>query len=339
MQKYPIVGLDVSKQTLDVFLLEASGDHRTTTVRNSEAGFRKLQEWLAPHPIESMTVCLEATNVYSFAVSTFFYEQQATVYLANPSQVAAYMRTELRRVKTDIADAESIAHFAVALAHRLRPWQPMPEQYQELRDLVRYLHELTRSRARVKNRREKTRYLTSATASLIKSSITKEIEFYDRSIKVLHRAIKKCLDRYPDLSGRYNLLRSAPGIGPISAVTIMAEIPNMRQFQSARQLAAYAGLTPRIRHSGKHQPVSQSISKIGNAQLRSTCYMAALTAKRHNAPMTAFSHRLQIEHHKKPKVVVIAVARKLLHLLYAMEKHQMPFNENYQNCQLSAGTI
>jgi transposase len=339
MQNYPMVGLDVSKQTLDVFLLEASGDHRTTTVRNTEAGFTKLQAWLAPYSIEQITLCLEATNVYSVAVSTFFYEQQATVYLANPSQVAAFMRTELRRVKTDTADAESIAHFAVAVAHRLRPWQPLPEQYQELRDLVRHLHELTRSRARVKNRREKTGYLTSAAASLIKSSITKEIEFYDRAIKALRRTIQKCLDRYPELSGRYNLLRSAPGIGPISAVTIMAEIPNMRQFASAKQLAAYAGLTPRIRHSGLHQPASQPISKIGNAQLRSICYMAALTAKKHNAPLNALAHRLLIEHHKKPKVVVIAVARKMLHLLYAMEKQQIPFNENYQNCQLSTGTI
>jgi len=339
MQKYPIVGLDVSKQTLDVFLLEASDTHRSITVRNSEAGFRKLQQWLAPYPVEGMTVCLEATNVYSVAVSTFFYEQQATVYLANPSQVAAYMRTELRRVKTDTADAESIAHFAVAVGHRLRPWQPMPEQYQELRDLVRYLHELTRSRARVKNRREKSRYLTSAAASVIKGWLVKEIQFYDRSIKAIRSAIQQCLDRYPDLSGRYNLLRSAPGIGPISAVTIMAEIPNMQQFASAKQLAAYAGLTPRIRHSGQHQPASQSISKIGNAQLRSICYMAALTAKKHNAPLNAFAHRLQIEHHKKPKVVVIAIARKLLHLLYAMEKHQKPFIANYQNSQLIAGTI
>ena len=77
MQKYPIVGLDVSKQTLDVFLLEASGAHRSITVRNSITGFRKLQQWLAPHTVEGMTVCLEATNVYSVAVSTFFYEQHA----------------------------------------------------------------------------------------------------------------------------------------------------------------------------------------------------------------------------------------------------------------------
>jgi transposase len=338
MQKYPIVGIDVSKGTLDVFLLE--GDtHRSTTISNSPAGLAKLQKWLLPHTLDGMTVCLESTNVYSAAATTFFYEHQATVYLANPSQVAAFMRTELRRVKTDKADAESIAHFADALAHRLRPWQPIPEHYQELRDLVRQLHALTRSHARIKNRQEKTKYLTSAATEFIRRSLTAELTFYHNEIKAMRTAIKGCLKRYPDLSNRYALLRSVPGVGPISAVTLMTEVPDARQFGSAKQLAAFAGLTPRIRQSGQHQPVSQPISKIGSARLRRVLYMAALTAKKHNPIMTDFAQRLQQQRGKKPKVVIIAIARKLLHLVFAMEKHQTPFNPNYQKLQLAAGTV
>ena len=339
MQKYPLLGIDVSKRTLDACILEAPKTYRSITVANSPAGLAKLQKWLLPQELDGMTVCLESTNVYSAAAATFFYEHHATVYLANPSQVAAFMRTELRRVKTDKADAQSIAHVAAAVAHRLRPWQPLPEHYQELRDLVRHLHALTRSLSRCKNRQEKTKYLTSAAAEIVRRSLTAEMKLYRDEIKAISAAIKACLKRYPDLSNRYILLRSVPGIGLISAVTLMAEIPNARQFGSAKQLAAFAGLTPRIRHSGKHQPVSQPISKIGSARLRRVLYMAALTAKKHNPNMTGFAQRLQQEGGKKPNVVIIAIARKLLHLVFAMEKHQTPFNPNYQKIQLNMGTV
>src|SRR5512140_1343660 len=280
-QNYPILGIDVSKRKLDACLLGATGDTASVQVPNTAAGFKKLKVWLVRHRTEQVTVALESTNVYSAGVSLFFYEQGATVYLANPAQVHAYMHSELRRAKTDKADAQAIARFAAALADRLRPWQPLPAHYQELRHLVRHLCELVRSRARVKNRIEKGSYLSSAAAASIRRSLRVELAFYDRTLRTLLTEIRKYLQPYPDLTGRFELLTSVPGVGQMTALTFMAEIPDVRQFASAKQLAAYAGVTPRIRHSGQHTPLSQPISKVGNARLRRAFYMAALTAKQH----------------------------------------------------------
>ncbi len=334
-----MLGLDVAKKTLQACIVEESGEPRSTSVSNTEAGFRKLAAWLAPHSIDTMTVCLEATNVYGAAVTTFFYERQATVYVANPLQVAKFMGAELRRVKTDKADAEAIAHFAIALSHRLRPWKPLPAHYQELRDLVRHLYDLTRSHSRIQNQLEKAAFLTSAAAPAVTQALQSELSFYEQAITTMHTQIAACIKRHDDLRHRYALLTSAKGIGPITALTLMAEVPDMQQFHSPKQLAAYAGLTPRIRHSGDRQPISQPISKVGSARLRRVFYMAALTAKKHNPSVSEFAHRLQHERGKKPKVVIIAVARKLLHLAFAMEKHQTPFDPNYQKLQLTPGTV
>jgi transposase len=136
---------------------------------------------------------------------------------------------------------------------------------------------------------------------------------------------------------RFEVLTSSQGVGEITAFTYMAEVPDVHQFAHAKQLGAFSGMTPRIRHSGTRMPESQPISKMGSARLRQAFYMAALSAKQHNEPLARFAQRLH-DKGKKPKVVNIAVARKLIHQIYAMDKHLTPYDPNYQNLQLAGGT-
>lgn len=336
-QNYPLLGIDVSKATLDICLRLETGKQLFLTVKNTSQGYAKLANWLERQEAAPSAVCLEATNSYGVGIALFCYERAMTVYLVNPSQVHAFMGAELRRVKTDKADAALLADFAVAMAHKLQPWKPLPEQYQELRELVRHLHQLIDNRARAKTHMEKIDYLMSAAKPHIVRSLKAELQHYEKEIKLILKDIQQCLRTHEELQGRYELLLSAPGVGPMTALTFMTEVPDIRQFASAKQLAAYAGVTPRIRHSGTRMPSSQPISKIGNARLRKAFYMAALTAKRFNQSIVGFARRLQ--QHKKPKVVTIAVERKLIHLLYAMEKNQRPFDPKYQHQLAMTGTI
>ncbi len=158
--KYPILGIDVSKAKLDGCLLDAQGNHASVQVKNTAAGLKVLAHWLERQAVTDLTVCLEATNVYGAAVALFFHERHQRVILANPTAVHAFMRAKMQRAKTDKADAALIAQYARAMAETLRPWHPLPASYDELRDLVRLLQDLTRCRARAKNRREKLAYLT-----------------------------------------------------------------------------------------------------------------------------------------------------------------------------------
>jgi transposase len=338
-KNYPILGIDVSKKQLDVCVLHADEQRMSLTVKNTPAGHEKLMQWLKKQNVEPAAAGLESTGVYSAGIAVFLHEQGMVVYLANPSQVHSYMRAEMRRAKTDKADAEAIANFIAAMFKKLHPWEPIPEHYQELRDLVRYLHEITRSRASIKNRIDKMDYMTSKAKERILRLIKSDLAHYEKEIGMIKKDIQKCIRKHPDLTARYERATSAPGIGEITAVTYMSEVPNFKLFSCAKKLVAYAGISPRISHSGIRHPVSQPISKMGNATLRQAVYMGALTAKRHNQSMTGFATRLRDDGKKKPKVVTVAVARKLLHLLYAMDKNQTSFDPNYQKKHQLKGTI
>jgi transposase len=339
--KYPILGIDVSKAKLDGCLLDAEGNHTSVQVKNTTAGLKALAHWLEQRSVTELTVCLESTNVYGAAVALFFHERHqhnqscATVILANPTAVHAYMRAKMQRAKTDKADAALIAHYARAMAETLRPWHPLPSSYDELRDLVRLLQDLTRCRARAKNRMEKLAYITSTAKIRIQRSVRADLAHYEKETRLVTNDIRKCIQKNEAMQQRYQLVTSAPGIGFVTAVTFMAEVPNIHQFAHAKQLAAFAGVTPRVSQSGQRQPTSQPISKMGNARLRRAFFMASLSARQYNKGITVCA---QNHASKKPMVLQLAVARKLLHLLYAMEKYQRPFDQNYQNRGLAMGT-
>jgi transposase len=334
---YPILGIDVSKATLDLCLLTGPDQRTPLRVANTATGYKRLWQWLQKQTTAPVTACLEATNVYSAGIALFLYQQGATVCLANPAAVHSYMGAELRRAKTDKADAISIAEFAGAMARKLRPWQPLPADYETLRDLVRHLHTLTRNRASIKNQLEKTHYLSSAAKQHILRSHKADLAHYDKQIRAVKKEIQATLKTSVPMTQRFERLTTPPGIGEITALTYMAEIPDVRQFPKGKHLTSFAGITPRIRHSGKRKPESQPISKMGSGRLRQALYMASLSAKQYNPSIALFAQRLQNEG-KKPKVVNIAVGRKLLLQLYAIDKNHTTYDPNYHILHLASGT-
>lgn len=334
--KYPILGIDVSKAKLDGCLLDAEGQRASIQVKNTPAGLTALARWLDRQAVTILTVCLEATNVYGAAVALFFHERHQTIILANPASVHAYMRAKMQRAKTDKADAASIADYARAMAEDLRPWQPPPASYEELRDLVRLLQDLTHCRAKAKNRMEKLAYITSTAKARIQRSVRADLAHYEKEIRLVTKDIQACIRKNETMQQRYQLVTSAPGVGFVTAVTFMAEVPDIHRFTHAKQLAAYAGVTPRVTQSGQRQPASQPISKMGNTRLRRAFFMASLSARQYNKAITVCSQNWAS---KEPMVLQIAVARKLLHLLFAMEKHQQPYDPEYQKLHPITGTI
>lgn len=124
------------------------------------------------------------------------------------------------------------------------------------------------------------------------------------------------------------LLCTIPGIGALSAAQVLSEVPGLAQFKSARAVAAYAGLVPSERQSGTSVRGRARLSKLGNARLRKALYMPALSARRWNPLVRALGERLQ-QRGKRPKQVVVACMRKLLHLCYGVLKTGRPFDPCY----------
>ncbi|HVF11432.1 MAG TPA: transposase [Abditibacteriaceae bacterium] len=142
------------------------------------------------------------------------------------------------------------------------------------------------------------------------------------------RQVKDHINGHPDLKGKSELLDSIPGIGEATAALLLAELGDMTQFSSARQVAAFAGLVPRIRESGTSVRGRARLSKIGSSRLRKSLYFPALAALRSNPFIKSLGLRLSAQG-KSKMLIVGAAMRKLLHLAYGVLKSGQPFNPNF----------
>ena len=128
------------------------------------------------------------------------------------------------------------------------------------------------------------------------------------------------------------LLSSIPGVGEITCHILIAELPEIDLFEDARQLAAWAGVTPRHYVSGTSGRTSTPITKVGSANLRRALFMPAMTARTNNPLLKTFGDRLK-KNGKKPKQVIIAIMRKLLHQIYGILSSGQPFNPEKRGFQ------
>ena len=138
-------------------------------------------------------------------------------------------------------------------------------------------------------------------------------------------AISKLIKANSELLAKSKLLQSIPGLGEVSTQIVIAELPNLGEFTDARQLAAWAGLTPQHYESGTSGRTRTPITKIGSVHLRRGLFMPAMTARVFNPLLKTFADRL-LANGKKPKQVIIAVMRKLLHQIYGILKSGVPYN-------------
>ncbi len=316
----PIVGIDVAKSTLAVCLLRNEKTlHRE--ISNNIKGHRSLTRWLKKHKVSQAHVCLEATGQYGNAVAEYLYEQGHTLSIVNPALIKAFGQSKLRRNKTDKSDAKLIAEFAQS--HRPAAWTPPPASFKDLQALVRRLENLLSARTKETNRLG-----SCLTTKEVIEDIQEHVAYLDKKISKIKKAIQDHIDKYPDLKKQRDLLTTIPGIGVLTAAKLLGEIRDVREFDSARQLAAYAGVTPKNFRSGSSVQKKARLSKAGNAHLRKALYMPAIVAKRRNPIVNEFCLRLE-QAGLTPMQQIGAAMRKLLHLVFGILKSQQPFDPNY----------
>lgn len=310
-----ILGIDVSKRKLDVALMF---NNKTLTKKfdNSKKGFRLLHGWLLSLPIKQVHACLEATGSYGDAVAEFLFEKGHLVSIVNPIRIKGYAQSSLQRNKTDKTDARLIADFCLTQKPKL--WKPFSPEIKYLQSLTRRIETLEQMLQMENNRLETSNPQVEPSIKRIIKNLEKEIE----NVKSL---IKEHFDNNPDLKHQSDLLKTIPGISDKTANLLLSEL-EFASFDNARQVAATAGLTPRKRKSGTSLNQT-SLSKLGSARIRKALYFPAIVAKTHNEIIKEFAKRLE-KRGKRPKQIICAAMRKLLHIAFGVLKHKRPFNPN-----------
>ncbi len=311
------LGIDIAKATYQVSLRRTDGKRRHKSFPNTMAGHGALLTLLAHHEGTPVHACLEATGTYGDAVATALADAGHTVSIVNPAAVKAFAQSQLRRTKTDGVDADVLADFCAALTPA--PWTPWPVEVRTLQGLARRRDAVQEMLTQELNRQQ-----AGGLSTPVADSLVRMIEALKAELADLDRQIREHLDQHPTLRTQRDLLRTIPGIADGTIARLLSECRAITDFASARAYAAYAGLVPRERQSGTSRPRAH-LSKLGSARLRWALYFPALTAIRCTPRFRTFRARLLAA--GKPKMVIIAaVMRKLLHVVYGVLKHQTAFD-------------
>lgn len=314
------LGIDVAKDKLDCVLLAPSGKRKHKVVANDEGGFAELDGWLTKQlPAEvgrkALHICMEATGIYWEAVATHCADGGYPVSVVNPAQVKAHGTSRGVRTKTDKADAALIADYAQAL--KPATWQAPSPAERTLRAQVLRLDALVRMKTQEMNR------LPVARAP-VKDGIARHIDWLSGEIETLSGNIRHSIDNDPDLRKKSDLLDSIPGLGERTIAILLAFFAEPARYDNVRQLVAFVGLNPALHESGSSVRGKPRMSKVGNAFLRKALYMPALVALYRTTWGRIFRTRLT-NAGKPPKLIIGAMMRKLLHVVYGVLKSQQPF--------------
>lgn len=301
------VGIDVSKDRLDVHVLPSN---LAFAVARDGKGIGALSERLKT--LLPTAIAVEATGGFETVVAAGLSGADLPVVVVNPAQVRAFARALGKRAKTDPIDAAVIAAFLAATRPEVRPLPD--EDTRRLADLVarrrQIVEMMTAERQRDKRASAKTR-----------KSIARLLRALEKELSVLDHDIDDAVRGSPVWRDKEDLLKSVPGIGDVTARTMLAELPELGQLDR-RQIAALAGLAPWTRQSGQWR--GRNFIGGGRPVVRSSLFIAAMVAARHNPTLKLFHQRL-ITAGKPKKVAIIAVARKLLTILNAIIRDNRPW--------------
>lgn len=313
------LGIDISKKDFHVVLLKEERASKPKKFTNNTEGFESLNNWLKKQGVEELHACMEATSIYGDALAEFMYEAGYQVSVVNPARIKGFAKSELLRTKTDSVDAALIARFCAAIKPSL--WKPTPPEVKDLQALLRRLESLTLMYQQEENRLE--------TATVKVAKLTKaHLEYIKEQQAEIKKMISDHFDQHPHLKQQRELLTSIPGIGEQTAAVLLAEVGRIEDYKNARQLAAYAGLTPCERSSGTSVHGKTRLSCTGNVRLRKALYMPAVVAMRCNPLLKAMTERL-LGRGKVKMQVIGALMRKLVHLAFGILKSQKPFDPTY----------
>ena len=320
------VGLDVSKDTLDVCLLlenkQGLNKRHEKQFANDTAGHRRLLRWSQSLAKESSChFCLEATGPYSQGVALFLVEHEQKVSVINPARIRFFGLAQNQGNKTDKADARLIAQYCRMQSPP--PWRVAAPEVRYLQEMVRRLHALSDLTAQEKNRMQ-----APGQCKAVVASSQRVVTALGKELLRLKKEVRSHVKVQEDLFRDSKLLQSIPGIGEITSWDILAEMPDVEEFDSAQSVAAYAGLAPREQRSGSSVRKQTQLSKRGNSRLRKAFYFPAVSAMQWNPVVKAHYERMREK--GKPKMVALAACmRKLLMICYGVLKHQKPFDAQW----------
>ncbi len=310
------LGIDISKETFDV--VDKSGKH--SQYSNDPKGFSNFKK-----TIKKGSLCImEVTGIYHLRLATFLYSKNIAVSVVNPLRIKRFSQMHLRRNKTDKADAQIICQFGQE--QNLDLWEPAPQEIEQAKDMVQVIEQYIEFRASLKNKIDG---LKSKNAEqFLIDSVNAQINSITESIDELQKELDEIVKGYNPTMLKN--ITSIVGIGQRTAALLIVATEGFTNFDNAKQVSSYFGLAPTELSSGTSVNGKRKISKMGNPLVRKKLYMCSLQASRYNKSCIDLYQRL-IAKGKPKKLALIAVANKLIKIIFAIAKSGLPYDKEYKS--------
>ncbi|PRX43110.1 IS110 family RNA-guided transposase [Salegentibacter salegens] len=310
-----IYGVDISKNVFDV--VDSSGKH--SQFSNDPKGFKALFKTLSSEGL----VVMEATGYYHYRLAQFLYEQHVQVSVVNPLSVKRFIQMKLSKVKTDKSDAKAICEYATV--NEVPLYTARNKNQAECLQLLRMIDVYIKQSTALKNKLHGEKVLGKPSKAVY-HSLNRALKNVQTEIQVLENRLTEIVKE--EQQQQLTLLKSIPGMGNKTAIMLIVLTDGFSNFENARQLCCYTGITPTIRESGKSVRGKSRISKVGNSKLRNLLFMCSFTACKHNKACKEIYERI-IAKGKSKKLALIAVCNKLLKQAFAIAKTGLPYDENF----------
>lgn len=321
-----VVGIDVAKSKFDAcYLLHATAKPAYGTFSSDDIGLKKFTQWLNRVSAGvSVHLCLEETGTYGRALAAFLHQSGHHVSIVNAALIKNFGGSLNVRTKNDRVDAHLIAQYT--LERSPERWVPLPSQHQAVRDVARRREQIIELILKEQN------HLEAAQSPTVRAHIEANIAHLKGQEKAIKIQLQKLINEDDMLAHQQKLLCTIPNIGLLTAAVLIAELPPLDSFPSARTLSAYAGLTPRETQSGSSVKGRGRLCKQGRGALRKLMFMPAIgVLKMKSGPLKAFADRLLNASKPKAKMCVIgALMRKLISLAFAIVRSNQPYDPNYR---------
>ena len=328
-----VIGIDIAKDTFVcrigiIFINQSIEISSSKEFENTKKGIQAFHAYAKGRKIKGIPqrYLMEATGVYYEALAYYLHAKSEFVIVILPNKTKAFAKTLAIKSKTDSIDAQILTQ--MGLEKILDKWAPPSDLMKTLKSLTREHLEIKSSKVQAQNRMHAKSFSFKPGKDALRR-LRKEIAFYNQLIKEIESSILDLLKSDEQIWRKVENINQVKGYGIMSIAKILAETNGFALFRNHKQLASYAGLDVVLRESG-HFKGKTKISKKGNSHLRMGLYMPALSATRSNPKMKAFYDRI-IAKGKPKKVGIIAVARKLLVLMYFLWTKDIEYISNYNH--------
>jgi transposase len=326
------IGIDVSKNTFD-FALIKDGDISlpiSKETSNNPAGLVELEEFISRQGVnmDETLFCMEHTGIYCRLLSHYLVERKYHVWLEMPVQIIRSLG--IQRGKNDRIDAKRIAEYACLKKDKAVLWQPPREILLQINDLLTLRDRLVESR---KSLKQPIKEFNDAgfkdTAKLIESRCSITLSALNKEIEQIEKELDKIIRKDSNLKKLYKLVTSVPGIGKITALTLLYFTNEFKLYVNANQLACYCGVAPFEHKSGTSVKGRSRVSPFANKRLKKLLHMVAMSTLSSDKQLALYYQR-KVSEGKNKMLVINAIRNKILHRLCAVIKRGTPYQLEYQ---------